>query len=58
MIKQTQQSEKVVFKVNDQVATKIHKADKISNLHANMLIGKIPEIDSTSNYVKVVTQKK
>ena len=44
------------FKVDDLVAIKIHKADKVSNLHANMLIAKILRIDSTTNYVKVVTQ--
>ena len=54
MKKQTQQSKKMSFKVDDLVAIKIHKADKVSNLHANMLIAKILEIDS--NYVKVVTQ--
>ena len=54
--KQTQQSKKVIFKVNDKVSIKKHKTDKVSNLHANMLIGKILEIDSTTNYVKVVTQ--
>ena len=56
MKKQTQQSEKISFKVDDHVVIKIHKADKVSNLHANMLIAKILEIDSTTNYVKVVTQ--
>ena len=56
MKKQTQQSKKMSFKVDDLVAIKIHKADKVSNLHANMLIAKILEIDSTTNYVKLVTQ--
>ena len=56
MKKQTQQSKKMSFKVDDLVAIKIHKADKVSNLHAIMLIAKILEIDSTTNYVKVVTQ--
>ena len=41
---------------DDLVAIKIRKADKVSYLHANMLIAKILEIDSTTNYVKVVTQ--
>ena len=46
----------VKFNVGDIVAIQIHKADKVSKLHANMLIAKITEIDSTSHYVKVVTQ--
>lgn len=56
MEKQTQQSKNMSSKVDDLVAIKIHKANKVSNLHANMLIAKILEIDSTTNYVKVVTQ--
>ena len=56
MNKQAQQSKKMSFKVDDLVAIKIHKPDKVSNLHANMLIAKILEIDSTTNYVKAVTQ--
>ena len=56
MKKQRQQFKKISFKVDDLVAIEIHKGDTVSNLHANMLIAKILEIDSTTNYVKVVTQ--
>ncbi|XP_048586878.1 KRAB-A domain-containing protein 2-like [Nematostella vectensis] len=56
MKKQTQKAKKFKFNVYDIVAIQIHKSDKVSKLHPNLLIGKITEIDSTSNYVKVVTQ--
>ena len=53
MIKQTKQSRKVHFKVNDMVAIKIDKVDKTSPMHPNTLLGKIMEIDN--DYAKVVT---
>lgn len=43
------------YKISDMVAVKIDKVDKTSPFHANMLLGKIIEIQE-SGYVKIVTK--
>jgi len=53
MIKQTKQSRKAHFKVNEVVAIKIDRVYKTSPIHPNMLLGKIVEIDNDN--AKLVT---
>ena len=53
MVKQTSQSRKAPFKIDDMVAIKIDRVDKTSPVHPNMLLGKIMEI--RKNYAKIVT---
>ncbi|XP_015780818.1 PREDICTED: EGF and laminin G domain-containing protein-like [Acropora digitifera] len=53
MVKQTSQSRKAPFKIDDMIAIKIDRVDKTSPVHANMLLGKIMEI--RKNYAKIVT---
>ena len=40
MVKQTRQSRKAPFKIDDMVAIKIDGVDKTSPVHPNMLLGK------------------
>ena len=44
MVKQTSQSRKAPFKIDDMIAIKIDRVDKTSPVHPNMLVGKIMEI--------------
>ena len=53
MVKQTSQSRKAPFKIDDMIAIKIDRVDKTSPVHLNMLLGKIMEI--RKNYAKIVT---
>ena len=53
MVKQTSQSRKAPFKIDDMIAIKIDRVDKTSPVHSNMLLGKIMEI--RKNYAKIVT---
>ena len=53
MVKQTSQSRKAPFKIDDMVAIKIDIVDKTSPVHPNMLLGKIMEI--RKDYAKIVT---
>ena len=53
MVKQTRQSRKAPFKIDDMVAIKIGRVDKPSPVHPNMLLGKIMEI--RKDYAKIVT---
>ena len=53
MVKQTSQSRKAPFKIDDMIAIKIDRVDKTSPVHPNMLLGKIMEI--RKNYAKIVT---
>ena len=53
MVKQTIQSRKAPFKIDDMIAIKIDRVDKTSPVHANMLLGKIMKI--RKNYAKIVT---
>ena len=52
-VKQTSQSRKAPFKIDDMIAIKIDRVDKTSPIHPNMLLGKIMEI--RKNYAKIVT---
>jgi len=51
--KQTRQSRKAPFKIDNMVAIKIDRVDKTSPVHPNMLLGKIMEI--RKDYAKIVT---
>ena len=53
MVKQTSQSGKAPFKIDDMIAIKIDRVDKTSPVHPNMLLSKIMEI--RKNYAKIVT---
>ena len=53
MVKQTRQSRKAPFKIDDMVAIKIDRVEKTSPVHPNMLLGKIMEI--RKDYAKIVT---
>ena len=53
MVKQTRQSRKAPYKIDDMVAIKIHWVDKTSPVHPNMLLRKIMEI--RKDYAKIVT---
>ena len=53
MVKQTSQSRKAPFKIDNMVAIKIDRVDKTSPVHPNMLLGKIMEI--RKDYAKIVT---
>ena len=44
MVKQTSQSRKVPFKIDDMIAIKIDRVDETSPVHRNMLLEKIMEI--------------
>jgi hypothetical protein len=58
MIEQTKKRQRrkiPKFKVSDMVAVKIHKVDKTTPFHPNMLLGKIMEVEETG-CVKIVTQ--
>ena len=50
MVKQTSQSSKARFKIDDMIAIKIDRIDKTSPVHPKMLLGKIMEI--RKNYAK------
>ena len=50
--KQTSQSGKAPFKIDDMIAIKIDRVDKTSPVHPNMLLGKIMEI--RKNYAKLI----
>ena len=54
MVKQTRQSRKALFKIDDMFAIKIDRVDKTSPVHPNMLLGKIMEI-RPKDYAKIVT---
>ena len=51
MVKQTRQSRKAPFKIDEMIAIRV---DKTSPVHPNMLLGKIMEI-TRSDYAKIVT---
>ena len=53
MVKQTSQSRKAPFKIDDMIAIKIDRVDKTSPVHPNMLLGRIMEI--RKNYAKIFT---
>ena len=53
MVKQTSQSRKAPFKIDDMVAIKIDRVDKTSPVHPKMLLGKIMEF--MKDYAKIVT---
>ena len=53
MVRQTSQSRKAPFKIDDMIAIKIDRVDKTSPVHPNMLLGKIMEI--RKNSAKIVT---
>ena len=53
MVKQTSQSRKAPYKIDDMVAIKIDRVDKTSPVHPNMLLRKIMEI--RKDYAKIVT---
>ena len=53
IVKQTSQSRKAPFKIDDMVAIKINRVDKTNPVHPNMLLGKIMEI--RKDYAKIVT---
>ena len=42
------------FKIDDFVSIKIDKVDKMSPLHPNVLLGKVPEVDNS--YAKIITK--
>ena len=53
MVKQTRQSRKARYKIDDMVAIKIDRVDKTSPVHSEMLLRKIMEI--RKGYGKIVT---
>ena len=53
MVKQTRQSRKAPFKIDDIVAVKIDSVDKTSPVHPNMLLSKIMEI--RKGYAKIIS---
>ena len=53
MVKQTRQSRKAPFKIDDKVAIKIDRVNKTTPVHPNMLLGKITAI--RKDYAKIVT---
>ena len=53
MVKETRQSRKAPFEIDDMVAIKIDSVDKTSSVHPNMLLSKIMEI--RKDYDKIVT---
>ena len=55
MVKQTRQSRKASFKIDDMVAIKIDRVKKTSPVHPNMLLGRIMEI--RKDYAKIVTRQ-
>ena len=55
IVKQTRQSRKAPFKIDDMVVIKIDRVDKTSPVHPNMLLGKMMEI--RKDYAKIVTRK-
>ena len=53
MVKQTRQSRKAPYKIDDMAAIKMDRVDKTSPVHPNMLLRKIMEI--RKGYAKIVT---